>query len=122
MYTSRLKTINVDDRVTILSGNTESAVIDCIGASLVGINFPSVFEPTALFFKSAESENGTYGFVIDANGELVTAHSTGANARVRLGDILELERYIKIVANTAVPADRELTLIFKRYDKECPCS
>lgn len=114
MDTHPLKTIDPGDTVTISSGQTESAAIDCIKKSLVGINFPSGFDGSSIFFKSSDTLEGSYNLLTDINGQLIGAHAIGANARVRLGDILESERYIKIVSNATESANRDLTLIFKR--------
>ena len=83
---------------------------------LIGINFPASFDGSSVYFKSSETQGGTFGPVVDISGSLVVCNSVGANSRHRLGDILEAERYLKIVSNVTETADRELTLIFKRYD------
>lgn len=111
-YFSRI--VNQQDTVEIAASQKESAVIETIGLTLVGINFPAAFDGSSLFFKSADTSGGTYSYITDLNGQLVGAHAVGPNTRVRLGDILEDEEYLKIVSSATETALRTLTLIFKR--------
>ena len=109
------KIIHRGDTVEIPFGESESGPINCTGLTLIGINIPSEFEGTSIFFKSSEAEEGPYGFLTDLNGQLIGAHAIGSDSRVRIGDLLETEEWIKVCSTSTQTAARTLTLIFKRF-------
>jgi hypothetical protein len=107
-----LNTIVTPTSVTIALGDTESGAIDCFSTIIKTIILPASFEGTEVSFKiSADGVNYFPYYNID---NLPVAFTCSPSRAYGLGAIdFYSVRYVKLVSNVAVTADRVITLITK---------
>ena len=111
---------NLQDSVTIANGETESTdFVDLSGKSLTAIKLPDTWDGGNISIYAVGSANGsgTYVPVYDADGTAITL-VVGGGARIvsltgsQLQAVAPLQ-FIKLVAASAVGADRLIGLIAK---------
>lgn len=103
--------------ITITSGSTESTVFDMNNKLIVGFIFPAGYDGGNITIKGSDLSAGTYVDVWDSNGSQVTATvATGSRLVSLVGNSLQAVAnipYIKIVAGSAVTADRVIKVLAK---------
>jgi len=98
--------------VKILSGQTESEAIDCLGGVLVGIKTPSALTGTSFTVKVSD-DGVSYVDYYNALGAKVTI-TAGVDRRIGIEpvDFAGIQK-IKLVSSSAEAAERELTLFLR---------
>jgi hypothetical protein len=102
--------------ITIPTGQTTSAAIDLFrsyAATLVALSTPSSLTLTSLTFE-VSADGVTYQPLYDKEGQPVTIY-VAANRYITLDPALFAGiRYLRLVGNAAVAADRTFTLITRK--------
>lgn len=105
--------VDVNETVSIASGQQTSDAVDTRGMVLVGVRMPAAFTGTALTFVSGESFAGTYQDVYNSAGTALSA--TVAASRTVIFNPTDLAglQFIKLKSGSAEGADRTITLILR---------
>lgn len=100
--------------VKITSGSDESDRVNIGRETIIGFVFPPNFEGSTIRFKAATEESTTAAYypVVDAvNGTNITVAATqNVHVPIHPSDLASLQ-YIKVISDTAVTADRIITII-----------
>ncbi len=99
-----------DEEAIILSGQTESGIINTLGLTLKGIIVPAGFTGTNLAFQASDTAGGTFEPVHDDSGVIAL---TVAVDTVRLfsTDLLATLQFIKLVSDSQ-GSDSTIRLLF----------
>ena len=99
---------------TILSGQTESDVIDSRGASLIGIIIPAAFTGTSLTFEVGSGPDGsTLADYYNAAGTQISV-AVAPSRYVGMAAIdFAPTRFLKIISDQSEGADRAVILVFR---------
>lgn len=100
---------------TILSGATDSDVIDLAGRTLCGISMPAAFTGTALTFK-IDNGGSTYQLMADGAGADVSK-TVAASKYIKLNpsDFAGVDK-LKLVSGSAEGADRQIVVHVRDVD------
>ena len=99
--------------ITVLSGQTESDVIDLSQATLVGIFMPAAYTAGDITFKSIYDQQETFAIVTDSAGNALTIASPAAGKEILLGDINTKGLwYTKLVCANAQAATRTFKAVY----------
>lgn len=109
-----------DQTVTIASGGTTTAVVDCglisnnAETQLVGISFPAAMTGTAMTFTAGSTAAGTFTALREVGGAAAYSITITASARVPLDPrVFACCPFIRCVSGSSEGADRTLTLHFR---------
>lgn len=97
----------------IANGATASSAVDLYGTSLLALDMPSTFEGTTITIQASSTKGGTYKTVYNAADLSIAVAASKYVILDNLQQIIGL-RYIKLVSNNAVGADRTIGVISKR--------
>lgn len=107
-----------DKTVTIADTETESSAVDLGRLALVGVVFPASWDGGDLTVEVSYDEGTTWIGVTEESGgdDLTIAGPTETPPRVTPvpRESLIVGNYIRLVAASAVSADRELTIVRRR--------
>lgn len=114
LYTARPTSANT---ITIMNAGTVSGSVDLGDKQLVALSIPTSWDGGNLTLQASDTAGGTYLPVYDSSGAQVTIVVGGASRIVSLiGTQLQAVcslRYVKVVAASAVAADRAIVVISK---------
>ena len=111
------ETIDLDETVTISSGQSLSAAFPCGGMRLVGLQMPASWTAAVITFQASKSATGTFGDVRNADGSEFSVNVVAGTDWIALDPIDFFGmKYIKIRSGTsATPvaqgADRQISAI-----------
>lgn len=94
---------------SITSGNTASATIDLMGATLCGIHLPAALTGTSLSFQIASASGGTYQTLQKNGGDFALPVTQGRYVSLDPATFAGVQ-FLKIVSSAAEAANRTLTL------------
>ena len=99
-------------QIKILSGQTESEVIETSGLQVVSIHTPAAFTGTALTFKAATSVSGTFKVIEDGLGAAISKVVSPDKVIVLdPSNSVSFSPFLKIISGTAEAADRIIDVV-----------
>lgn len=101
-----------DKVASIAAAATESQMIDLAGCKVVGLITPASLGATAITFKAATTDNGTFIDVNDETGAkiTVTVHTSNAGWADLTNIFPASVRFVKVVTGTALANAKDITL------------
>jgi hypothetical protein len=102
--------------VTVLSGLTESDLLELGVYTLVGIVTPVALTSSSITFKGCDTRTGTFVPVYDDLGNqvnVIVAASRAIGVAGAKADVLAAFDYLKIVCGSAEGADRTILVVLK---------
>lgn len=101
-------------KATISDGDTESAEVNILGFRVIGVAFPASWDGANLTFQVDPDGAGTFYDVEDESASAVQLDDPGASDVGLIANTNEvIGEAVKVVASSAVSADRVLILLCK---------